>query len=204
MKLYHRVGTPSSSRVKIFLRLKGISVDEIDVDIRGRENLTDTFLLKSITGLTPVLELDNGDNISETISICRYIEAISPDDDSLFGTNPLEQAKIDMWQRIIELHGLHMAFDAFRNINQVCGDRENCIEEWGYEARDRLIHFLPKIELQLSHHPYIAGDTFSVADITAFVLVDFLPYVDVFIDEAYPNMLTWHSTLTEIPAFQTA
>lgn len=204
MKIYQRAGTPSASRVAIYLKLKGIEIDEIDIDIRGGENLTDAFKAISVTGLIPALELDDGTTISESVAICRYFEALYPDQKpNLFGISPIEQAKVEMWQRIVELNGLRNAFDAFRNVAQIYKDRENCIEEWGHEAKLRLTQFLPKLEKQLSMHPYVAGENLSIADITAFVLVNFLPYVDVSLDDnSYPSLLAWHQKLSQNPAFQ--
>ncbi|HIF9293465.1 TPA: glutathione S-transferase [Photobacterium damselae] len=202
MKIFELNATPSAKRVNIFLAEKGIEIERVNVDIRAGENLSHNFKAKSINGQIPVLELDDGTTICESIAICRYFDALHPDANSLFGDTPTQKAQIEMWQRVVELQGLFVAFQAFRNITGIFSDRENCIKEWGQESRQRLIAFLPKLEQQLSTEPYIAGQLYSIADITTYVLLDFIENLDIYIDETTPNLQAWRQRLSQRTAIK--
>ncbi|NAW63662.1 glutathione S-transferase family protein, partial [Photobacterium halotolerans] len=161
MKIYELAPSPSARRVSIFLAEMGIDVERVSIDIRGGENLSDAFQAKSQNGLIPVLELDDGTTISESVAICRYFDEAYPNEHSLFGNTPLEKAQVEMWQRIVELKGLFVAMQAFRNITGVYKDRETCVESWGEVSRQRLIAFLPVLDKRLSESAFVAGDTFT-------------------------------------------
>ncbi|GAB6263995.1 glutathione S-transferase [Photobacterium sp. 53610] len=191
MKIYELAPSPSARRVSIFLAEMGIDVERVSVDIRSGENLTEAFQIKSANHLIPVLELDDGTTICESIAICRYFDECYPSDKSLFGNSPIEKAQIEMWQRIVELKGLLVAMQAFRNLTGIYQDRETCIEAWGEVSRDRLVAFLPELDQQLSKSPYIAGEKFSVADITAVVMCNFMKNLNVEVDESLPHLQAW-------------
>ncbi|UTM60366.1 glutathione S-transferase [Photobacterium sp. CCB-ST2H9] len=191
MKIYELAPSPSARRVSIFLAEMGIDVERVSVDIRSGENLTEAFQSKSANHLIPVLELDDGTTICESIAICRYFDECYPSDKSLFGNSPIEKAQIEMWQRIVELKGLLVAMQAFRNLTGIYQDRETCIEAWGEVSRDRLVAFLPELDQQLSKSPYIAGENFSVVDITAVVMCNFMKNLNVEVDESLPHLQAW-------------
>lgn len=200
MKLYELAPTPSARRVSIFLAEKGIEVPRVNVDIRGGENLSTEFKAKSVNGLIPLLELDDGSYLCESVAICRYLEEIHPSVNSLFGNTPLERAKVEMWQRIIELQGLMVGFQAFRNLSGVYKDRENCVESWGAESRQRVIDFLPSLDQQLSKSPFVAGDEFSIADISAYVFISFIKNLDIEVTDSLPHLKAWLNTMAQRPA----
>jgi glutathione S-transferase len=132
MKLYE-APSPNARRVHIAMAEKGIELDRVAVDIRGGENLSDEFLAKNPGGRVPVLELDDGTYIGESVSISRYLDAIG-EGPMLFGDTPLAQAQIDMWQRRAELNFFLEVAGAFRNITGFFKDRETCVEAWGWFA----------------------------------------------------------------------
>ncbi|MCX4025783.1 glutathione S-transferase [Endozoicomonas sp. SM1973] len=202
MKIFEQPTAPSALRVSLFLAEIDIEVARVKVDIRAGENLTDSFQAKSINGKIPVLELDDGTTICESMAICRYFAELYPSTPSLFGDTALERAQIEMWQRIVELQGLFVSFQAFRNITRVYQDRENCVEAWGQESRNRLIDFLSTLNQQLKQTPYIAGSKFSVADITAYVLVKFMAHLDIRLDNSLPNLQSWYHCINTRPAIQ--
>ncbi len=136
MKIYELGPAPSARRVSIFLAEKGIEVERQHIDIRGGENLSEDFKAKSLNGQIPVLELDDGTTICESVAICRYFDEAYPTEYSLFGNNALEKAQVEMWQRLVELRGLLVAMQAFRNISGIYQDRENCIADWGERNLD--------------------------------------------------------------------
>lgn len=203
MKLHEKAGTPSAERVNIFLRELGLDLERVEVDIRAAENRTDAFMDKAPNGLIPVLELDDGSHICESLAICRYLDAITPNNKALFGRDPLQQARVEMWQRIVELQGIVPAFQAFRNLSGFFSDRETCIKAWGEESRQRVLNFLPVLDKQLSRHDWVAGDHFSVADISAWVLCDFLRRLDISLDTLdLPHLQRWRQRMSQRPSLQ--
>lgn len=202
MKIYELAPAPSARRVSIFLAEKGITVDRENVDIRGGENLSESFLAKAVNGRIPVLELDDGTTICESVAICRYFEELYPEKTPLFGGTALEKANVEMWHRVVELEGLFVAFQSFRNITGIYKDRETCSEEWGQISLDRLKAFLPKLEKQLGSNTYIAGEFFSIVDITAYVMFGFAKNLEVVIDDSLPNTQRWFELVSERPSVQ--
>jgi glutathione S-transferase len=203
MKLYESAATPSSRRVSIFLKLIGAEVERVAVDLKGGDNLTDEFQRRNPSGTVPMLELDDGTCISETVAVCRYFDALIANDRNLFGQPGLEAAQVEMWQRIVEQKGLINAFQAFRNITGFYSDRENCVVDWGNEAKYRATGFLSKLEERLAHSPFIAGEHLSIADITGFVFINMMKMaLKVEVDEAFTHITVWHTKLAAMPEFQ--
>lgn len=201
MKLHEFAPAPNARRVRLFLAEKKIDIPSVHVDIRGGENLTDKFKAMSPNGRIPFLELDDGTTICESIAICRYLDAAFPTDHSLFGSTPAEIGKVEMWNRIVELQGLFTAFQAFRNLTGIYSDRERCIEAWGEESKLRNIEFLPVLEERLSQSTYLAGEHFSVADISAYIMVDFIKHIDIHIDDSMPSIQRWYKQVSQREAF---
>lgn len=200
MKLYETPSTPNCLRVSLFLAEKGLDIPREIIDVRAGDNLKEDFYNKSVNGLVPTLELDTGEYLCESIAICRYFEEIHPHP-ALFGTSHIEKARIEMWQRIIELQGIVLIAQAIRNLTQIYKDRENCVEDWGHEALLRFRKLLPKLETQLKTTPYIAGDNFSVADISAFIMLKMATRIDIVIDHRWPNIHRWQKDIQQRPAF---
>ncbi|PSJ45950.1 glutathione S-transferase family protein [Zobellella taiwanensis] len=202
MKLYEFAPAPNARRVSLFLAEKGIEIERVPVDVRGGANLTDAFRAMSANGKIPLLELDDGSYLCESVAICRYLDETFPSTPSLFGDTPLARARIEMWHRIVELDGLLPAFQAFRNISGVYQDREHCVPEWGEESRRRVRQFLPRLEHRLSRSPYVAGEQYSVADIAAYVLADFcVQRLSITLDE-YPYLQAWLARIEARPALR--
>jgi glutathione S-transferase len=199
MKLYE-APSPNARRLHIAMAEKGIELDRVAVDIRGGENLSDEFLAKNPGGRVPVLELDDGTYIGESVSISRYLDAIG-EGPMLFGDTPLAQAQIDMWQRRAELNFFLEVAGAFRNITGFFKDRETCVEAWGVVCADRAPKALSMFDAQLEHSEFLAGDQFSVADITLGVGLDFARSVKVVELPELPNIKRWHMQLNARASF---
>ena len=199
MKLYE-APSPNARRVHIAMAEKGIELDRVVVDIRGGENLSDEFLAKNPGGRVPVLELDDGTYIGESVSISRYLDAIG-EGPTLFGDTPLAQAQIDMWQRRAELNFFLEVAGAFRNITGFFKDRETCVEAWGVVCADRAPKALSMFDAQLEHSEFLAGDQFSVADITLGVGLDFARSVKVVELPELPNIKRWNMQLNARASF---
>lgn len=201
MKLHEYAGAPNALRVNIFLEELGLTIEHVQVDIRAGENLTAKFKAKAPNGLIPYLELDDGTCISESVAICRYLESVSGvRDDSLFGSTPLEVARIEMWHRLVEFQVLVPALQAFRNISGIYTDRENINQEWGLESKQRYLDILPTLEQQLTTHFYIAGNKFSIADITLFCVVNFMRVLKIELTDDLPNLQQWFAKMSQRPS----
>ncbi|MFM2485314.1 glutathione S-transferase family protein [Celerinatantimonas yamalensis] len=202
MKLYQTAATPNCQRVDIFLKENDLTIPRIEINVRAGDNLKDEFKRISLNGKVPVLTLDSGECLCESIAICRYLDALYPCPQHLFGESPETIGKIEMWNRVIELEGIQLISQAFRHLKKIYQQRENCIDAWGHEALLRFQYILPKLEQQLSNFDYIAGNQFSIADISAFIMLKVAKLLDVEIDQRWPNLLNWHNQLKQRPAFQ--
>ncbi|RQW64587.1 glutathione S-transferase family protein [Vibrio viridaestus] len=202
MKLYELAPSPSCIRVSIFLKLLDVEIERHPVDLRSGENLTTKFTELSKNAKVPVLQIDDETYISESVAICRYIDGVTPNEQHLFGETVLEQASVEMWNRIVEWQGLIPAFQAFRNISKAYADRETCSDEWGVVSKGRTEEFLPVLDSQLASNEFVAGDKLSIADITAFVFIKFIESrLSIQLTDMYPNIFKWVAKLNEKDAF---
>ncbi|WP_095506564.1 glutathione S-transferase family protein [Paraferrimonas sedimenticola] len=201
MKLYQTSMTPSAMRVTLFLKEKGIEIPVEEINVREGDNLKVEFQAISANGRIPLLQLDDGSYLSESIAICRYIDALSPDDKGLFGSDPKQKGLVEMWNRMVELQGLMVGFQAFRNITGIYQDRERVIPEWGEESKLRLGEFLPTLENRLAEAEYLAGE-FSIADISLWAMLKVVQALGIEWQSQYPNLQQWHQRLAKRPAFQ--
>lgn len=198
MKL-HESPSPNARRVTVFMAEKGIECKRVSVDIRGGENIQSDYLKKNPAGRVPVLELDDGTFISESMAICRYLEAIQPEP-NLFGSTAIEVANVEMWQRRVELNLFLEIAGAFRNITGFFKDRETCVEEWGQVCAEKAPKALAMFDDQLSNSEYLAGDRFTVADITLAITLDFSEMVKVAPLPSLDNITRWRETVTARPS----
>ncbi|MEM7413083.1 MAG: glutathione S-transferase family protein [Myxococcota bacterium] len=203
MKL-HEAESPNARRVWIFMAEKGIDIPRVTVDIRGGENLKPDYLKMNPMGRVPVLELDDGTCISESVAICRYLEGQHPDP-CLFGAPGAEAAQVEMWNRRAELNfGLNAAM-AFRNITGFFKDREECMPEWGKLCAGEARKFLGVFEERLGESEYVVGDQFSIADISLGVFYGFSFMIEqlakIDLELKRPNLTRWYGTLSERPSF---
>jgi glutathione S-transferase len=199
MKL-HEAPTPNARRVHVFMAEKGVECERVSVDIRGAENIGEEFLAKNPGGRVPVLELDDGTFIGESIAICRYLEGLHPEP-NLFGDTPLRSAQIEMWQRRVELNLLMEVAGAFRNITGFFKDRETCVKEWGEVCAAKAPKALTMFNDQLAGNAFLAGDQFSVADITLAITLDFARQVKVVELPEMEHIARWYGEVSARPSF---
>lgn len=179
---------------------KGIDCERVAVDIRGGENISDEYLAKNPGGRVPMLELDDGTFIGESVAICRYLEGLNPDP-NLFGTTPLETAQIEMWARRAELSFMAEVAGAFRNISGFFSDRETCIKEWGEVCAAKATKALSMFENQLATNEFVAGDRFTNADITFAIAANFARTVKVVEIPELPNLERYLAQILARPSF---
>ncbi len=203
MKLYETAVTPSCRRVSLFLNELGVDVERVALNVRAGDNLKADFADKAVNGKVPMLELDSGETLCESVAICRYFDESHHNDLALFGRDALEKAQVEMWHRVVEFQGLLIGFQAFRNLSAIYQDRERCVSEWGVEAKQRVAEFLPTLNKRLNESEYVACGRFTIVDITAFIFVGFcMKALELNVLEDYPSIARWFAVLSARPAFQ--
>lgn len=200
MLLYHDPRAPNPRRVRIFLAEKSVAYDTIEVLIAQAANLTDEFRRKNPISLLPVLELPDGRVLRESMAICRYIEETQPEP-NLFGADPWERAQIEMWNRHAELELLWPIAQVFRNTHQFWVGRIKQAPDFAEIMREHVALRLAWLEEELGKRPYMAGERFTVADITALCALDFGKVSNIRLDPAtQPNLVAWHKRVSERPS----
>ena len=179
MKLYQSDASPNSRRVRIFLAEKGISMPLVPVDLAAREQFSDAYAAVNPRRMVPTLVLDDGSAIGEVPAILRYIEEIHPEP-PLLGVTAKTKAQVAMWERRAEMEGFASVMEAVRNAaprlqnRAIAGPHDyEQIPAVVDRSRKRLGNFYADFNTRLAEVRYVAGDAFSVADITAVVTVDF-------------------------------
>jgi glutathione S-transferase len=153
-------------RVRIFLAEKGLSIPRCEVDAAGNANATPEFLRLNPLGKLPVLELDDGSTISESMAICRYLEAIYPNP-PLMGRTPIEAARIDMWTLRMENELSRSIADAFQHSSDFYRGRMAQVPEVAAWARGRALRAMHWLDSELDGREFVAGDDYTMADIVA-------------------------------------
>jgi glutathione S-transferase len=199
MLLYHDPRAPNPRRVRIFLAEKSLSYDTVEVSIATAANESLEFRKKNPLALLPVLEFPDGRLLRESIAICRYLEELHPEP-NLFGNDPWERAQVEQWQRHAELELLLPLRDVFRNTHAFWKGRIRQCAEYGDIAREIALARFAWFDGELAHRPYIAGDRFTVADITALCAIDFGRVTNTRVDaQKQPHLAAWHARVSERP-----
>ena len=207
MTLYDAAWAPSPRRVRIYLAEKGIPVERVAIDLRKDEQRSEAFLKVNPRGTVPALMLEDGAVIAESVSICRYFEALYPEP-PLFGRNPLEIARVDAWTRRIESDGYDAVASVFRNSAPGLADR-GLSGNWppvpqipALVERGRLMWecFLDALDANLRDAEWIAGDSYSFADIMGLVTIDFARFAKLAGAEERPAVLRWHAAASARPS----
>jgi glutathione S-transferase len=200
MKLYNSNLAPSPRRVRIFLAEKGVSIPYVEVDLAKLDHKTPEFSGLNPFETIPVLELDDGTRIAETIAICRYIEALWPAP-NLFGSTALEQATIEMWQRQLEWRLLFPIAQVVRHSHPKMAEMERPqIPDWAAANRPRALRAMSIVDETLRDRPFIAGERFTVADITGLVALDFAKSARIAIPPELVHLNRWHGALKARPS----
>ncbi len=208
MKLYDFQLAPNPRRVRMYLAEKGITIDTVQVNLRAGEQFQAEFRAANPSMILPALALDDGTLITETMAICRYFEALHPTP-PLFGSTPKEQAQIEMWSRRAELEGFYAVAESLRNSLErfkdraIPGPRDYAqIPALIERGKARAVAFLEDLDAALRGRQWLATESFSVADITAFVVVEFAGWVEVKPTEAQAELRRWHQAVAARPSAQ--
>jgi len=202
MKLYDAGRAPNPRRVRVFLAEKGVTVPVVSIDLARLEHKAPAYVAVNPLQRTPALELDDGTVITESIAICRYFEEMHPDP-PLFGTAPLDKARIEMWQRRLEFGLLGTVAAVFRHLHPAMAEMEvPQVAAWGETNKPRVIEFLRFLDGELADRRFIAGDRFSIADITGLVGLDFMKPAKLSLPDELANVRRWHAELAARPSAQ--
>jgi glutathione S-transferase len=200
MKLYDSKLAPNPRRVRIFLAEKGIEVPTEQVDIGAKQHLTPEYTSVNPLQRMPALVLDDETVISESIAICRYFEALRPQP-NLFGIGAKEIAIVEMWNRRCELNLLSTVAHVFRHTHPAMKELEvPQVTAWAEVNRPRVVDFLRVMDAELASRPFIAGEQYTVADITALCAVDFMKPARVVVPDELVNVKRWHADIAARPS----
>ncbi len=200
MKLYNSNSAPSPRRVRIFLAEKGVSVPYVEVDLAKLDQKTPEFAALNPFETIPLLELDDGTRIAETMAICRYIEALWPEP-NLFGSTPVEQATIEMWQRQLEWRLFFPIAQVVRHSHPKMAEMEKPqVPDWAAVNRPKALHAMAIVDEALRDRTFIAGDRFTVADITGLVALDFAKSARMTIPPELVHLNRWREALKARPS----
>ncbi len=203
MKLYEMTRAPNPRRVRIFLAEKGIEVPLVQVDMAKGEHKSPQFLAKNPSGKIPVLELDDGTCIAESVAICRYFEAVQPAP-SLFGATPTAIGRIDMANRQLEFELFNQVGTSWVNgpiVAQMAPGRFKQNAQAKAASDAAVPRFYERLDQLLASQQWMAGDAYSVADITALCCIDFATaLVDLKPAAELSNLWRWHADATARPS----
>jgi glutathione S-transferase len=200
MKIYDFALAPNPRRLRIFVAEKGLKIPVEQVDIFAGKSRTPEMLAKNPAGGLPVIELDDGTHLAESVAICRYLESLHPEP-NLMGKNSREQAEIEMWNRRVELGLFGAAGRAFQHTNELFKERLKQFPEYGETQRETTRQQLQWLDAQIGNKPFIATDRFTIADITAEVAVDFAAQLaGVTADPALRNLARWYQSVSSRPS----
>ncbi|RFC64887.1 MULTISPECIES: glutathione S-transferase [Mesorhizobium] len=200
MKLFDGGKAPNPRRVRVFLAEKGIEVPLVPVDMGSLGHRAPQVAERNPLRRLPVLELDDGTIITETIAICRYFEELHPKP-ALFGEGAVGKALVEMWQRRMELNLLLPVGFAFRHTHPAMKDWEvPQVAEWGEANKPKALEFLELLDTELAQRQFAAGDNYSVADITGLIALDFMKPARITIPDNLANVRRWYDELKARPS----
>jgi glutathione S-transferase len=199
MKLYDSKMAPNPRRVRIFLAEKGIEVPTVQVDLGKAETRSAEFLARNPMGGVPVLELDDGTQIAESVAICRYFEETHPTP-PLFGTDAKDRALVEMWQRRMELELFRSVTGCFQNTHAFFKGRIEQVPAYGEVCRTTGRKRLAWLDGELANRSFVAGERYTIADITALVAIDFGRVVDIRIAPEHAHLQRWYDAVSARPS----
>jgi glutathione S-transferase len=203
LKLYQSGGSPNSRRVRIFIAEKNLTIPTVAVDLGKGEQHAEAYRAINPRRVVPTLVLGDGTSIGEVPAIQRYLEDAFPQH-PLFGTNAKEKALITMWERRVELEGFASVMEAIRNVlpglqgRAIAGPHDyEQIPALVERSKQRVANFYSDLEARLSEVSFVAGDRYSVADITALVTVDFATKaIDMPLPEGHVATKRWYAEVS--------
>lgn len=200
MKLYGApYPAPNPRRVRIFLAEKGIELPETPVDMMKREHKSPEHRARNSMGQVPTLELDDGSFISETVAICRYFDETTPDP-PMFGTTAKEKALVDMWVRRIEFTVMTPVGMFWRHAHPRTAALLTQFKEFGESNRETYKGAQRWLDRELEGREWLAGDSYSMADICLLTTVDFAKWIGLPLEAEHANLAAWRERAESRPS----
>ena len=200
MLLYDGGRAPNPRRVRIFLAEKGIEVPLKPVDMGELEHRSDEITSLNPFQRLPVLVLDDGTVLTESVAICRYFKALHPEP-PLFGVDALDKASVEMWNRRMEMHLLATVANAFRHTHPAMKEWEvPQVQEFGEANRSKVMKIMEFMDGELASRLFIAGDRYTIADITAMMGIDMLKPARIERPEHLQNLMRWYGDVSSRPS----
>ncbi|SDP49424.1 Glutathione S-transferase [Filomicrobium insigne] len=200
MKILDTTTAPNPRRVRIFLAEKGLSVPFEPFEMNMTNLRSEEFTAMNPMQRVPILVLDDGTCISESVAICRYFEESHPEP-PLFGTGALGKALVEMWNRRMELNFFTAVGQAFRHLHPNMREREvPQVAEWGEANKAKCLGALKILDDQLANTQYVAGENYSIADITGLVAVDFMKVARIDMPDTLSNVQRWYNEVSARPS----
>ena len=207
MKLYDFPPAVNARRVRMFIAEKGLDVPTVEVDVRAGALHEEPFRSMNPFAVVPFLELDDGAVIGESMAVCRYLEELHPEK-PLLGRDPKERAVVEMWNRRVELDGFMPALHALRNADPLYegrvlpGTRNDLAQlpEIVQRGKDALAILFDRLDARLAGSPFLAGERFSVADVTGWFMVQVASRIGVPIPDTCPSVARWRRELADRPS----
>lgn len=191
---------PNPRRVRIFLAEKGLTLPTRTLSIVEGEHKSGDFVAKYPPGQLPMLELDDGRMLGESVAICRYLEALYPDP-PLFGTNPPSIGAIDMWIRRVEMTLMMPVGNVWVHTHPLtAGVVKPQYTEFGESNRPRALLAMQRFDRTLADTPFVAGDAYTMADIILLTTIDFASFIGVKMPDNLPHLADWHARISARPS----
>ncbi|MEL6196733.1 MAG: glutathione S-transferase [Pseudomonadota bacterium] len=199
--LYDQPRAPNPRRLNIVLAEKGVEVARTVLNLMAGEHRAPGYLEKTGIARVPALALSDGTVLTETMAICRYLDAAFPEP-NMTGRDAMEAAVIEMWQRRVEFGLFAAVATCFRHTNRHLAVLEDQVAEWGEINRGRIRGHLEALEARLTGRDWIAADRPTVADVTALVAVEFLRIIKYPLPEDLPEIARWLAAMQARPSAQ--
>jgi glutathione S-transferase len=205
MKLYNENDpAPNPRRVRIFLKEKSLDIPLLHTPLAKRAHKTPEYLKKNSLGQVPVLELDDGSYISESVAICRYLEELHPAP-PLFGRDAKERATVDMWIRRIEFRVMAPVGHIWVHTHPLTAPIVAAMggkqyKDFGESNRKTFASACEWLDGEIAGHKFIAGDNYSMADIVAQSTFDFARVIGIDIPEQCKNVREWYARVSSRPS----
>jgi len=199
VKLYSSRFAPSPRRVRMYAAEKGIPLELVEVDIAAGGTRAADFLALNPAGELPVLELDDGTHIAESLAICRFLEERQPEP-ALFGRTPRERAAINQCVDRLMVRLYAPVVHVFRHTHAWWAARLTQIPAWGEAQRAVVFAELAALEATLGEREFIVGSEFSMADVVAFTTIDFGKPSNLRLGEAHPQLRRWYAAIGARPS----
>jgi glutathione S-transferase len=201
MKVYDFVGAPNPKKLRVYLAEKGLSLPMEQVNIVSGDNRKPEFLQKNPSAGLPVLELDDGTHLPESLAIIEYLEELHPDP-PMIGRSALERARVRSLERIAELGVLSRIAAIFQNTHPFMAGRIKQSADAADNARNMLAGALKVLDAEIGRRPFVAGERPTIADCTLLAALEFGEFAGVPLDPAHANVTRWYAAFKERPSAQ--